>query len=266
MISSSKRWPPRQVPAPEGTPMAPTHGRFIPREELAGFAAWMPAPVDSAPVHSRFGRRPEPAIAPPPEIALPTPAEPEVPAIDVEALQQAARQAGYHDGYRDGLAALENFKRSYAQQMTAQIGGFLEALQAQTQALDEPMAHSLMAAAMGLARQIVRAELQTHPALIAEVAKDTVAAITGAAQRLELHVHPDDRPLVEQGAGELLSRRAVTLVDDGHLTRGGCVLRSEVGQVDAQVETRWAQATQRLGLAAEPATDTASASADALEF
>ena len=39
-MSASKAWP--NVPPPGGKPQQNNYSRFIPREELSGFSAWMP--------------------------------------------------------------------------------------------------------------------------------------------------------------------------------------------------------------------------------
>lgn len=265
MTNSSDRPWARQVPPPAGgasSAAAPSHARFIPREELGGFAAWQPGTLDRAAAHSRYAhpqefvRRPEhsPAVGTPevPEApALEAPAEP---AIDVEALQAAARQSGYQDGYRDGMAALESFKRSFAQQTMAQVGELLRGIQDQLRTLDSQMADAVVQAALALARQVVRQELRTAPDLVVQVAKDAVAAIGSAASRMELHLHPEDLALVQQGAPELVSRPNLVLVPAPTLSRGGCLLQSAVGSVDAGIDTRWSHALQRMGqkAAAQP--------------
>ena len=78
------------------------YGRFIPREELQGFASWKPGAFGgAAPAGAAAAEAPE-----------------------QQALLHAARQVGYQEGYRDGLAALENFKRSLLQQR-AELRGIL---------------------------------------------------------------------------------------------------------------------------------------------
>ena len=274
MSSLSKRLLTRQVPPPEHGAATAAPARFIPKEELAGYSTWTPDPLGvapeqraaAAPARRMALESPTGAQSPFPLAASdsapagglvqsatgPTgPTNPTAPTgptpAELEALQQAARQAGYHDGYRDGLAALESFKRSFAQQMAAQIGQMVRSMEAQVDQLDHAMSQALLHSAIGLARQVVRSELVTRPELVGQVARDAVAAITLAARHIEMAVHPDDLALVQDGLGDLAERRGVVLLADPTVQRGGCRLRSEVGSVDAGIETRWAQAVQRLG-------------------
>jgi flagellar assembly protein FliH len=196
--------------------------RFIPREELKSFTSWRP---------DAFG----PA------------GEPKRRAADALGEVQAARQAGYQDGYRDGLAALEHFKASFARQTVAQIGTLVAAFDAEFTALESSIADAVCAAAVALARQVVRSELATRPELVAAVAAQAVDALLLSARHVRVLVHPADLALVEQGAADALASRGARLLGDAALTRGGCRIESDLGRIDASVEARWAQAAAALG-------------------
>ena len=101
--------------------------------------------------------------------------------------------------------------------------------------------------AVTLARQVVRAELQTRPELVARVAQEAVGAVMLSARHLRLRLNPEDLALVEAGAGEALRTREVMLQPDPALSRGGCLVESDLGRVDARLETRWAQAATLFG-------------------
>jgi flagellar assembly protein FliH len=221
----------KNVPPPQGSKAGTAYTRFIPREELGDFASWKPG---------TFGQQATPAPTPP--------AEPK--AAEWQARVQAARQAGYQDGYRDGLAALENFKQVFAQQATAQIGTLLEAFDQQLQGLDTQMAHGLAQAAVQLARQVLRTELTQQPAVVAQVAAEAVSAVMLSARHIAVHVHPLDLPLVAEGAEESLTARGARLQADPAIERGGVLVVSDVGSIDARIATRWAQAVAELGSAA----------------
>lgn len=205
-----------------------SYTRFIPREELDEFAAWRP---------NAFGD-------------TATPSAPSTVA-QREAEQQGAvhdsRQAGYQDGYRDGLVALESFKQSFAQQMTAQIGTLVAGFDAAFGALEEQIADGVARTATALARQVVRSELAVRPELVAQVASDAINAVLLSARHMHVHVHPDDQALVAEGASDALAARGAQLVVDASVPRGGCRIESDIGDIDANVHTRWAQAAAALG-------------------
>lgn len=241
MTSSSSKAPLRNVPPPPGSKPASAYTRFIPREELQDFAAWSPEAFGGgggAPHGTDAG-------ADHPAGAAEAPRDPEV-----EARVAAARQAGYQDGYRDGLTALEGFKQSFAGQMAAQVGQLLQGIDQGFQALEAEMAQAVAGTAVQLARQVVRAELETRPELVARVASDAVAAVLLSARHVTVHLHPKDLALVAQAEVEVeaLAARGARLVADESLLRGGCRVDSDIGVIDARIGERWAQAAAALGI------------------
>jgi flagellar assembly protein FliH len=60
-------------------------------------------------------------------------------------------------------------------------------------------------------------------------------------------VHPNDQPLVAQGAAEVLTARGARLLADGSIARGGCLVESDIGVIDAGIAARWRRAAASLG-------------------
>ncbi len=234
----------RNVPPPPGSKGGTTYTRFIPREELQGFAAWAPESFGDEAGTGASGAAASQGTGA-------TAAQPE-PAADpaFDARVAAARQAGYQDGYRDGLTALEGFKQSFAGQMSAQVGQLLQGIDQGFQDLEAQMAHAVAGTAVQLARQVLRTELSLRPELVSRVAAEAVGAVLLSARQITLHLNPRDLPLVAQSeaAAEALTARGTRLVADDSLERGGCRVESDLGVIDARIGERWAQAASVLGV------------------
>lgn len=248
---ATSRQPPRQVPPPdrrEGDRRA-NYARFIPGEEVQGARAWnldnlggASAPAPFAPTRPGTPASPPAATAPAAPVAAPAPPEP-----DVQEQLHAARQSGYQDGYRDGMAALDAFKHSFAQQISAQVGTVVKNFDAELRTLEDDMATSIARIAVELARQVVRSELEQRPELIARVAHDAVEALQLSARHVRVRVHPDDYPLVQQGAGEEMQAREAQLIPDAEVPRGGVRVDADIASVDATIAARWQQAVSSIG-------------------
>ena len=229
---------PAPIP-PRGAPQS----RFIPREELEGFATWRPGSFggpEVKPPHPADRPENKAHAAPPPPPPPPTEAE-----WLVEV--QHARETGYQDGYRDGQVALEAFKENFARQMAAQFGALLANLDDQWNGLEEQMALAVTRTAVQLARQVVRHELDTRPEIVAKVAQEAINAIVLSARHLRVRLHPADHQHVLDGSGEALMAREARLVADPGIEPGGCIVDSDLGQVDARIGTRWAAAAAVFG-------------------
>ena len=205
-------------------------------------------PADSA-VRQAAAPAPAPAPAPQPDPDWQAALAAQRAALLADAQQQVAtaRQQGYQDGYRDGLVALESFKESFASQTSSQMARVLQALDDDLGRLEQDMAASVARVATELARQVVRSELTVRPGLVAQVAREAVNAVLMSARHITVLVHPDDQALVAQGSEEALAARGARLLAQPTVARGGCRVESDAGVIDAQVATRWAQATQALG-------------------
>lgn len=216
----------------------PPYNRFIPREELHSFSAWNPDSFSG-----------ESAAAPAP--GMPPAPAPQPTAEEREAQLQAqiaeARQAGYKDGYRDGLVALDGFKQSYAAQVTAQVAAVAAAFRAQLDAMEQQLAQGLSQVAVEIARQAVRSELSTRPGLIEAVAQEALNALVHSARHIRVRLHPDDHHLLTHQGQLDLDSRGARLVSDPEVGRGGCIVESDIGLIDARIETRWRRAAAALG-------------------
>jgi flagellar assembly protein FliH len=109
------------------------------------------------------------------------------------------------------------------------------------------MAQALAGAAIELARQIVRSELEGRPELVATVATEALDTLLLSARHITLRVHPDDHALVAAGAADDLAARGARLISDVNVTRGGCIVESDLGVIDASIEARWHRAAAALG-------------------
>jgi len=234
---------------------AAVYTRFIPREELTGFAAWQ---------LGNFGDDPErkPRGAPPPpdpetlrrqaeaaererlrQVQL---AADRAEAERIAALEQS-RQGGYHDGYRDGIEALEAFKVNFTAQTTAQVSALVQRMQTQFDAIEQDVARRVAGIALEIARQVLRSELHAHPDAVVAVTQEALGQLLHSARHVALRVNPQDHELVASGCAEALDARGVHLIADAGIEPGGCLVESSIGEVDARVATRWARATAALG-------------------
>jgi flagellar assembly protein FliH len=232
--SSSKEPASAFAPVGPANAKASVYARFIPREELSSFSAWDPGDLGAAPAASGAARASS-------EAAHAGAAE------QLAEQLRLVRQSGYQDGYRDGLVALEGFKQSFARQATSQVGALLQSIGGQLDALQEEMAQALVQSAFGLARQVVRSELESRPEAAIVVAREAIDSLLLSARHITLRVHPDDHAHIVEGAGDVLAARGARLVVDATLARGGCVVESDIGVVDASIETRWLRAVAALG-------------------
>jgi flagellar assembly protein FliH len=168
--------------------------------------------------------------------------EPEPAPLDVEAITAAAWETGLEQGYQEGLqraaaeqvAATERLATLAAEALT-DAHGFARALEEQ-----------LIELALAVAAKVVAHEVQTDPTLVVGVMRDTLAELQDATV-VRLRVHPDDHDLVAPHWERLCQQRGAEqglLVADERVQRGGCLVETGVGRVDAQLDTRLARVAE----------------------
>jgi type III secretion system HrpE/YscL family protein len=94
--------------------------------------------------------------------------------------------------------------------------------------------------AVRIAEKILGRELKLDAQAIADVAAEAVR-LAGEARELTVRVHPDDLAALERGRPRVLERARATQIAfraDERIARGGCIVESELGLVDARLSTQ----------------------------
>ncbi len=171
--------------------------------------------------------------------------------------QQAAYAAGLDQGRREGLegverevraAALEAGRKAAVAAAQENVARLSAALSAGLAEFEQRKHHLLATAESGLielalavARRVckIQSERSTEPA---RANARTLLDMVKHVEDLELHVHPAELQTLQDVAADFVQstgrQQHVTLVADPAVTRGGCVLRTRAGLIDASVESQ----------------------------
>ncbi len=107
----------------------------------------------------------------------------------------------------------------------------------------------LLEFAVHLARRVTQGVARVNPDVAPANLQAALALVVGRSD-LTVRAHPEDLAALERFCAQLTDRIAdhphIRLVDDPQLTRGGVVLSSETGQVDATLEQQLDEITRAL--------------------
>jgi len=103
--------------------------------------------------------------------------------------------------------------------------------------------------ALAVAEQVILREVKTDPTIIIATLQQALqAAISSDAYHIK--VHPDDLAIVMEKKPLFLASisglKNITLEGDAAVSRGGCLIESELGQVDASIEGQMAELRHKL--------------------
>ena len=191
---------------------------LIPKEQLCAYERWEPDSFDAP------GQRGP--------ILLTT-------AAQVEKIHQQARHDGYQAGLEEGRQRADSESRCLA--------NLAAAFSAETAELDQQLAQQVLDVALDVARQMLRGTLEVRPEVILPVIQEAIRNLPALGDERRLHLHPQDAALVRELAGESLKMGGWAIADDGAIARGGCVVATSNGEVDATMDARWRRIVGTLG-------------------
>ncbi|MBI5834025.1 MAG: hypothetical protein HZB16_17160 [Armatimonadetes bacterium] len=174
----------------------------------------------------------------------------------VEAERVLAEAMAQAEGMRDQMfqMALEAARAELAQQADPEAALATEDLRSAAQALqttaeDLALQHQMHAArleeaildiAFEVAEKVLGTEVQARPELVVESVRQALVRMSD--NDLTIRVHPDDMPIVQEAMWELRNERntgdMLSFQQDARVDRGGCIVESENGSVDARLSTK----------------------------
>ena len=111
----------------------------------------------------------------------------------------------------------------------------LDGLRAEITASTE---RELVRLALKIARKVVHREVTIDHEIVMTLAR---IGLSRAHNRVSasIRLHPEDLEFVNSHRRRLNSTHAIELVDDASISRGGCLIQTEMGDVDARIEQQF---------------------------
>jgi flagellar biosynthesis/type III secretory pathway protein FliH len=154
-----------------------------------------------------------------------------------DGIAQAARQEGYEAGYAQGRAAAEQEARDLLLFAENSVREVVEARSAMIAESEE----ALVRLAIDVAAKIVKADVELHPERVLNVLEGALRKAF-VRDRLTVVCNPADLQLIEDGQDGLAARvgtlQHLELIGDRRVQRGGVVVRTDAGDVDATVDSQ----------------------------
>jgi len=154
-----------------------------------------------------------------------------------------ARQQAIAEGYAEGLQA----GRSEAAEQGARIKDLADSYVTALDNLDFRLADMVLDLALDVARQVIAGELAVHPERILAVVKLALNQMAETTREARLIVNPEDAALIRPHLELILDKNRLRMVEDVRIVRGGCMIETNQGDLDATLQARWRQVVQVLG-------------------
>ena len=165
------------------------------------------------------------------------------PAEDAEAEFARLRDAARAEGYAEGVAA----GRVEGEQACGRMKQLAESFGNTLDNFDFRLADMVLELALDVARQVVAGELAVRPERILDVVNLALKQMAETSREARLLLNPDDAALVRPHLDQVLDKNRLRIVEDVRIVRGGCLIETAQGDLDATLPGRWRQVVQVLG-------------------
>lgn len=100
--------------------------------------------------------------------------------------------------------------------------------------------HELVRLAVEIAKKVVQREVRVDREIVMTLARVALGRLHSRANAT-VRLHPDDYAYVWSHRERLNSEGAVEIVEDRSVGLGGCIVQSELGEIDARIEQQFAE-------------------------
>ena len=156
-------------------------------------------------------------------------------------LEREAFAKGYAAGERAGVEA--GTKRADA--MLRRIAQTIEELSGLRTTIQRETERQMVDLALALARRVVGRELTLAPDLVAAMAHVALQRL-GENSPATIRLNPDDYSTVVSHRGAQWEGAHVSVVPDSAVARGGCLVESDFGVIDASAEAQLGELARAL--------------------
>ncbi len=208
-----------------------TRSAFIPGERVARFARWQFAAVGSE--GDVLGG-----------------------VVDPEAIEEARQQgraegyaAGRADAQAEALAQMQAYQENEGREAAERVAALLARAEAQLAEVQQELARGTLEIACALARQVLRQEIATRPAVLEPVVREALAVLAVEGKSSAVRLSPQDFDMLGQALRAEFEGQPVSVIVDSGLAPGDCLVESAGTVIDGSMATRWSRAVASLGLA-----------------
>jgi flagellar assembly protein FliH len=169
--------------------------------------------------------------------------------IDVESIIAQVRSeyeakilAAYQQGFKEAEKVLKAKINDELKEQISRFEQLFKNFSDEVGNLGRTIESLIISLAVEIAKKIVKKEIEKDDNFVINQVKDAIKRVIGV-ERIKLRINPEDEKLIKELKPELLqiadSTRDIIVESDPSVERGGCIIESELGNVDARISTQF---------------------------
>lgn len=153
----------------------------------------------------------------------------------------AGFEAGRTQGFTEGHAKGQTEGQGQSEEEIARFQALLAALSERWGDIFKTADMDLTQIALAVARNIIGATADAHSNLVVDAVRDSLKLLKDKS-RITLRIHPEDLEIVRTHRSQWMETHeridALILEADPKVARGGCIVETPSGDIDAQIDSR----------------------------
>ena len=166
-------------------------------------------------------------------------------ALEAEQLKVKAAEEGKVEGHatglRQGLDAAKQQMSAQLQQTCDQCNAMVAAAEQEARQILQEAEPKIIELVMAISRKVIIDEVETRPTVVLELVRGALARVRDQNQII-IHVSPDDYEFIMQSRRILQAvvgaEQTLTVTADAVLGKGGCLIETSFGTVEAGIDTQ----------------------------
>ncbi len=169
----------------------------------------------------------------------------------VEDFRKEGLRQGYEEGLKKAEAEMEEKYSKLFQAEAEQLRVFLEALKNSYKDVIKTAESPLVKLAMDIAEKVIKSEAEKNSQVVLNNIRDALSRVSAKAS-IVVRVNPDQFDLVEESKKKLCSFvegiDSFELKPDSKVDKGGCVIETPSGSVEARIEKQISELKKITGI------------------
>lgn len=166
--------------------------------------------------------------------------------VDYEEAAKEAASEAYRQGYEAGRDEASKKSRDEFERRIGEISEDFSSLTrefaAEVARYDQDFEKAIVTLALAVARRVVAREIEADEGAVLARSREAIRKIIGV-EKIKIHVSPSDEEYIREHRNELStyadSVKEIVIEADSKVERGGCVIESDLGNIDARVSTQF---------------------------
>jgi flagellar assembly protein FliH len=162
-----------------------------------------------------------------------------------EIVKDAVDEA-FDRGFEAGKTEARRFLQDeYDRKVREAVGGFagmVNELHSEIAKYDQDFDRAILTLSLAIAKRIVAREIEIDEHAVLGRSREAIRKIIGV-DKIKIHINPSDEEYIREHRSELSayadSVKEIVIEADNKVERGGCIIESELGNIDARVSTQF---------------------------